>query len=53
MKNITEKEYYKGKIAGMLDNIENPDVLSYIYVIISDILEEQTGKCDIEFPAQD
>lgn len=43
MKNITEKEFYKGKIAGMLDNIENPDILSYIYVIIRDIIEEESG----------
>ena len=39
--NITEKEYYKGQILGMIDGIDNVDLLLYIYVVIRDVVQEQ------------
>ncbi len=38
--NIAEKEFYKGSIIGMLENIDNIDILSYIYIVVKDIATE-------------
>lgn len=53
MKNITEKEYYKGRIAGMIDNIDNIDILCYIYIVVNDIMEEQKIENTMELPIED
>lgn len=37
---LKEKEFYRGSILGLVKNIDNVDILSYIYVIISDIVNE-------------
>lgn len=42
--NITEKEFYKGQILGMIDGIDNVDVLLYIYVVIRDVVQEQDWR---------
>ena len=42
--NITEKEYYKGQILGMIDGIDNVDLLLYIYVVIRDVVQEQDWR---------
>ena len=53
MENITEKEYYKERIAGMIDNIDNIDILCYIYIIVNDIMEEQKSKNTLELPIEE
>ena len=37
---LKEKEFYKGSIMGMLENIDNIDILSYIYIVVKDIAKE-------------
>lgn len=37
---FSEKEFYKGSIMGMLENIDNIDILSYIYIVVKDIATE-------------
>ena len=37
---LKEKEFYKGSIMGMLENIDNIDILSYIYIVVKDIATE-------------
>lgn len=38
---LKEKEFYRGSIMGMLENIDKIDVLAYIYTVVSDIIEER------------
>lgn len=37
---MKNKNYYKEKIINMVKKIENPAVLNYIYIIVSDIVKE-------------
>lgn len=37
---LKEKEFYKGSIMGMLENIDNIEILSYIYIVVKDIATE-------------
>ena len=37
---LKEKEFYRGSIMGMLENIDNIDILSYIYIVVKDIATE-------------
>lgn len=37
---MREKEFYRGKIIEMVNGIENPAILNYIYIIISDVVKE-------------
>ena len=39
--NLKEKEFYKGSITGMIENIDKIEILAYIHTIISDIAEEE------------
>lgn len=39
--NIAEKEFYKGSIMGMLENIDNIEILSYVYTVVCDIIEDE------------
>lgn len=41
---LKEKEFYKGSIIGMLENIDNIDILSYIYIVVADIVKESGIK---------
>lgn len=34
MENFREKEYYKNKIIEMVEKIENPAILEYLYIFI-------------------
>ena len=42
--NLKEKEFYKGSIMGMLENIDNIDNLAYIYLIIKKIEMENKNE---------
>lgn len=42
--NLKEKEFYKGSIIGMLENIDKIDDLAYIYLIVKKI----EGECKYE-----
>lgn len=34
MENLREKEYYKEKITDLVEKIENPAILEYLYIFI-------------------
>lgn len=40
MRNIEEKDYYKGKIIEMVEKIENQEILIKIFIFIKTWLEE-------------
>ncbi len=42
--NLKEKEFYKGSIMGLLENIDNEEILSFIYVFINGIVEREKRK---------
>lgn len=37
-----EKEYYKGEIIEMVQKINDKEILNYIFIIIRDIIEEES-----------
>lgn len=39
--NLKEKEFYRGGILGMLENVDKIEILAYIYTVVSDIIEEE------------
>lgn len=39
--NSGEKEFYKRKIIELVEKIENPAILNYIYTIVSDVVKEE------------
>lgn len=39
-KRFREKNYYKKKITELVEKIENPAILNYIYIIVSDVVKE-------------
>ena len=41
MEDAERKEYYKGEIIKMLGTINNDEVLNYIYIVVTDLLEER------------
>lgn len=41
MENFREKDYYKKKITELVEKIENPEILNYIYIIVSDVAKEE------------
>ena len=41
---LKEKEFYKGSIMGILENIDNIDILNYIYIVVKDIETESGVK---------
>ena len=38
------KEFYRERIIEMVKGIDRTDVLSYIYIVVSDIMKEKVGK---------
>lgn len=37
------KEEYKGEIMRMVQNVDSTDILSYIHIMVSDIVGEEIG----------
>lgn len=37
---LKEKEFYRGSILGLIENIDNVEILSYIYIVVKDIVAE-------------
>ena len=37
---LKEKEFYRGSILGLIENIDNVEILSYIYIVVKDIATE-------------
>lgn len=42
MEELKGKEYYREKLLDMLNSIEKTDILNYLYVIVCDIMEEES-----------
>ena len=38
-------EEYRGEISEMVSKIDRVDILSYIHIIVGDIIKEQGGVC--------
>ena len=45
MEDFRKKEFYREKIIELVEKIENPAILNYIYIIVSDVeKEEKSGE---------
>lgn len=41
---LREKAYYRDKIIEIVGKIENPKILNYIYIIVSDVAKEDKNE---------
>lgn len=41
---MRDENYYKNEIIKMVQKINRVDILNYIYIVVSDIVEETNGK---------
>ena len=41
---MRDENYYKNEIIKMVQKINKVDILNYIYIVVSDIVEETNGK---------
>lgn len=39
--NLKEKEFYRGGILGLIENVDKIEILAYIYTVVCDIIEEE------------
>lgn len=46
MEMFREKEWYREKIIEMVEKINNPAILNYIYIIVSDVIKEDKREND-------